>query len=235
MLNIEAKIGDTVQVTFARADTGVQTQERINYCRAFLDRKSPASRPGDTCRVKIVGRNPSRTAYFVKVESVVRLGDGVSSTLEKVIEASKKHRDHGYGLTKARSLCRDQGELLDLLSDVLEYHQLGDAFWQLPDPSPIARAVLELIGGSSDRQKAAHRCLHLALTFDSTREMREAFLQKGLDMIADHSPELEGRLIAELLKTPRRCSDIKLLEQHLQNTETRTKETDTGIRQRLAE
>src|SRR5690606_11454612 len=57
----------------------------------------------------------------------------------------------------------------------------------------------------------------------------------GLDMIADHSPELEGRLIAELLKTPRRCSDIKLLEKHLQNTEARTKETDTGIRQRLAE
>ncbi|MCA9800812.1 MAG: hypothetical protein KC777_02440 [Cyanobacteria bacterium HKST-UBA02] len=235
MLNIEAKIGDTIQVTFIKADSGVQTQERINNRRAFLDRKSSRSRPGDTCRVKIVGQNPGLTVYFVKVESVVKLGDGVSSPLEKVMEASRKRQNHEYGLETARALCRDPGELLDLLSNVLDYHRHGDSFWQLPDRAPISRAVLQLIDGMSDRQKAAERCLHLALTFDSSDPTNETFLQKGLDLIGKQSPEISGKIIAELIKTSRRYWDVELLERHLQNTEARTKETDRFLRRRLAE
>lgn len=85
MFNIVAKIGDVVEVTYTNARVGgLMAEETINGRIAFRDRKDKTGRHTDRVRVRILNSNPSGTVYFLKTVQVVKLGDGVSTLLQKV-------------------------------------------------------------------------------------------------------------------------------------------------------
>lgn len=133
MLHIEAKIGDCINVTFIKShhngQASVQTLERINGRPAFLDRNSDPARPSDKCVVKIVAENPKGTVYFVKLVSIIQLGDGQSALLEKVIAPILWTEGlHGFdpkGTAKGLKIAsdhfgNDELGLLELIFDMLE-------------------------------------------------------------------------------------------------------------------
>lgn len=135
--NIEAKIGDELEVFIVPSRRGgLQTEERINRRRAFLDRGSKA-RVGDRYVVKITGENPAGTVYFVTPLEMVSAGDGKSTILQKVSATIRSGRGHALpdekrnlaGLTIARqAFADDPGALLDFISRLLESVQIDEGY-----------------------------------------------------------------------------------------------------------
>jgi len=76
------KLGDRLEVVFAPARYGAQTQELINGRRAFATESGPTPVTGDRWEVMVVGMNPSRTVYFVEPLNFVDAADGLGEMLK---------------------------------------------------------------------------------------------------------------------------------------------------------
>ncbi|MBS1996901.1 MAG: hypothetical protein JSS86_11345 [Cyanobacteria bacterium SZAS LIN-2] len=136
MLHINANIGDELDVTIIKAHRGVQTQERVNARRVFISGELDFARPGNRCRVKITGENPTRTVYFCKVLRLIKVGDGQSSLLEKAIALidwrEGLYRFDPAGTAKALEVATehfgtDRLGLLEFLNDVVEHYGQEDS------------------------------------------------------------------------------------------------------------
>jgi hypothetical protein len=79
------KIGDQLQVVFAPAKRGVQTEELINGRRAFATDSGPTPLAGDRWEVMVVGMNPDRTVYFVEPLNLVEAADGLGEVLKPFV------------------------------------------------------------------------------------------------------------------------------------------------------
>jgi hypothetical protein len=75
------KVGDRLEVVFAPAQWGVETQELINGRRAFAIDSGPTPLAFDRWEVMVVDMNPARTVYFVEPLNLVEAADGLGAVL----------------------------------------------------------------------------------------------------------------------------------------------------------
>lgn len=195
-LNLEAKVGDTVVVTFMSANRGIQTIERINDRRAFLDRKSSAARRGDTCRVKISGQNPSGSVYFVSVEAILKTENGKASFFERILRtlgiveeaADYSGADTALALIAAHFGC-DEEEQLQFLLRLLKYIHVNqytlagitrDSFLALVDAAEdlIAKAY-----AASNPWAQADSFLKLSQTCNACSQKALDYAMKSLECL----------------------------------------------------
>ncbi len=203
-LNLAANIGSQIAVTFMNAREGIQTQERINGQRAFLDSRSSKARPGDTCLVQVVGMNPRQTVYFVKVVRPLKMGNGKFSILEKCL---LKDNDHRPVQEAIRQLGNDEKALCDTLllmveafvSNWEEYCQWGNFF-----EDELFTACTPLIGKvHADDHKARAEALLALGSFASKRHRADEgrrLLHQSLDICDEHSLDLVGSVLDSLEK-----------------------------------
>lgn len=222
-LNLEAKVGDTVVVTFMSANRGIQTIERINDRRVFLDRKSPAARRGDTCRVKITGQNPSGSVYFVSVDAILKTENGQASFFERILRtlgiveevANYSGADTALALIAAR-FGGDVEEQLQFLLRLLKYihvnqYTLGgitrDSFLALVDAAEdlIAKAYAQ-----SNPWAQADSFMKLSQTCNACSQKALDYAVKSLDSLDKcvGNPSYEQKL-SELLLYMERLGQLQ--------------------------
>jgi hypothetical protein len=76
------KVGELLDVTFAPAHRGVQTEELLNGRRAFPVDSGPLPLAGDRWQVMVVGINRKRTVYFVEPLHLINAADGMTDVLK---------------------------------------------------------------------------------------------------------------------------------------------------------
>ncbi|MBU6454557.1 MAG: hypothetical protein KGS72_22500 [Cyanobacteria bacterium REEB67] len=137
------KVGDVLEVVFARASRGVQTLELINGRRAFAVDSGDAPLPGDRWSVMVVGMNRTRTVYFVEPLNIVETTDGLGKLLSAYSPVYHEH----IRTTEAQLaalLSRTAGDDEDLGEEAANEEDAGERIvWINPDCSPEERAEAE--------------------------------------------------------------------------------------------
>lgn len=131
MLTLNAEIGAQMEVTFVKWFGGVVAEQRINGCAGFLSPDSVRVRAGDKCRVTLVEYAAGPNLQYVRVDEVIRRGDGISSLLEKTlceVEVGPRRGEKNFEqkvIARLRARCDgdDNGgdaEMLEVLLDLLQ-------------------------------------------------------------------------------------------------------------------
>ncbi len=131
MLTLTAEIGAQMEVTFEKAFRCVVTQQRINGCAGYLSVDSKRARAGDKCRVTLVAYAPGPNIYYVRVDEVIKHGDGVTSLLEKTlcqIQVGPRRGEQNFEqnvLARLRARCDGDADMLEVLLDVLQSYSFN--------------------------------------------------------------------------------------------------------------
>lgn len=216
MFNIIAKIGDVVEVTFVNArDGGLMAEETINGRIAFRDRNDKTGRNTDRVRVRIVAENPACTVYFLKTVQVVKLGDGVSTLLQKVRapidwreglykfdpDGTKKGlaiaQDH-FGKDKRKHLEFLMG-LLELYSSERDYYSKEKIDW-----SEAVSAVTALIEQCSFKPEEEAKVWYKLGIKSLAVQLEQKLVYKMLEK-ANFLAERDSQLEKDTLEALERC------------------------------
>jgi len=129
------KLGDRLEVVFASAYRGAQTQELINGRRAFATESGPTPVAGDRWEVMVVGMNPSRTVYFVEPLNFVDAADGLGDLLRphapyyhEFIRESESDLNCLLSLIGLGEGPIDPGFLDEAAKDILDHCPLPDSY-----------------------------------------------------------------------------------------------------------
>ncbi|MBS1991000.1 MAG: hypothetical protein JSS83_10810 [Cyanobacteria bacterium SZAS LIN-3] len=129
------KLGDRIEVVFAPASRGVQTQEAINGRPAYAIDSCPTPLPGDRWEVMVVEMNPARTVYFVEPLNLVESADGLGEVLKpyapfyhEYIRESEVQLAHVLSVVGSGETDCAPEEIDELVEDILGNILLPDAY-----------------------------------------------------------------------------------------------------------
>lgn len=169
-------VGTVAEVIVVRPNAMLQAQQLFNGRTGYVDSTLHAARPGDRCRVMIVGEPPCKKFFILKVTEVLARGNGKSSDLEKLLARIERQGPPNFEEAMLANMrveylreLRPMAAMLETLFDLLEYHSLRRDQQAFGAPSHplnyghycivISRLISKLYAGDrAAYQRAAEYC-----------------------------------------------------------------------------